>query len=98
MEYIVTVTEGQSTQQLIHETLYHIQIDVTVQTIEIFFQILIAMLKDKRQFFIRMKYVVQTNDVLVFQFLQMNDRNWIIWSLTGTAPARTDVLLANKSL
>lgn len=66
MQHIVAVAERQSAQQLIHEALHHVQVDVAVQTVEILFQILIAMLEHESEFLVRMKNVVETDDIFVF--------------------------------
>lgn len=55
---------------LIHEWFHNIRIDFSVQTIEIFFQVLIAVFKDKNQFFITVENIIKTYNILVFQLLQ----------------------------
>lgn len=70
MKHIVTVAKRQSAQQLIHKTFHHIHVNITVQTVEILFQILVTMFEDERQLFIGMQNIVQSNDVFMFQLLE----------------------------
>lgn len=54
----------------LQKRLDNIQIDLSVQTVEILLQILIAMLKDQCQFLVTVQHVVKPDYIFVLQLLE----------------------------
>lgn len=70
MKHVVTVTERETAEKLLHERLDRLCVDLSVAAVKVFLQVLITVLEHQRELVLAMQHVQQSDYVAMFELFE----------------------------